>query len=151
MLNCSVIGLGVGERHAEAYVSHTKTRLKSLCDFDKKKLSYVHKKFPKIEFCLDDRSIIDDKNIQIISIASFDNYHSDQIIRSLNNGKHVMSEKPLCLHPEELVKIIEAKKNNTETKLSSNLVLRTNQRFIKLRENIKNNKFGEIFYILSLY
>tara|TARA_Y100000816_G_C26105316_1_gene587126 strand:- start:2477 stop:3478 length:1002 start_codon:yes stop_codon:yes gene_type:complete len=151
MLKCSVIGLGVGEKHAQAYQSHNKTILKSVCDFDKSKLENAKTKFPNCEIYTNDKEIINDNSIDIISIASFDNFHSNQIIKSLNNGKHVMAEKPLCLRPKELIKIIEAKKNNPETKLSSNLVLRTNSRFSKIKKDIKNGKFGEIFYLEGDY
>ena len=109
MLNCSVIGLGVGEKHAEAYESHNKTVLKSVCDIDQSKFEHTKINLPKSSFYTNDKRIIEDSGIDIVSVASFDNFHSDQIIRSLNNGKHVMAEKPLCLHPEELIKIIEAK------------------------------------------
>tara|TARA_Y100001935_G_scaffold253199_1_gene258786 strand:+ start:13246 stop:14247 length:1002 start_codon:yes stop_codon:yes gene_type:complete len=151
MLNCSVIGLGVGEKHAQAYQSHNKTILKSVCDFDQVKLENAKIKFPNCELFTSDNEIINDKSIDLISVASFDNFHSNQIIRSINNGKHVMAEKPLCLHPEELIKIIEAKENNPATKLSSNLVLRTNSRFSKIRRDIKSGKFGEIFYLEGDY
>ena len=151
MLNCGVIGMGIGEKHAQAYASHKETDLKSICDFDKSKLEYANINFPTSNFYPNDESIINDKDIDIISVASFDNFHSDQIVRSLNNGKHVMAEKPLCLHPEELIKIIEAKNNNPGTKLSSNLVLRTNSRFLKIRNDIKNGEFGEVFYLEGDY
>jgi len=151
MLNCSVIGLGVGEKHAEAYESYNKTLLKSLCDINKNLQPHLNTKFPNARFHLNDELIINDNDIDIISVASFDNFHSDQIIRSLNNGKHVMAEKPLCLHKEELIKIIEAKKNNPDTKLSSNLALRTNSRFLRMRNDIKKGLFGEVFYLEGDY
>ena len=58
-----------------------------------------------------------------------------------------MAEKPLCLFPGELEKIIKAKNDNPNIKISSNLVLRTNSRFLKLKNDIKNGKFGEIFLL----
>ena len=62
-----------------------------------------------------------------------------------------MAEKPICLHPEELIKIIKAKNKNPETKLSSNLALRTNSRFLRMRSDIKKGRFGEVFYLEGDY
>ena len=42
-----------------------------------------------------------DADIDVVSIASYDNYHSDQIFAAIKNGKHVFAEKPLCLTRHE--------------------------------------------------
>ena len=146
-----VIGLGVGLKHAHAYQSHSKAHLKSISDFDIKKIESAKAKFSNIDIFSSSNFIIDDQDVDVISVASYDNYHCDHIIRSINNGKHVMAEKPLCLFPGELEKIIKAKNDNPNIKISSNLVLRTNSRFLKLKNDIKNGKFGEIFYLEGDY
>ena len=46
--------------------------------------------------------MIDDNEIDIISIASFDNNHFNQIERALNNEKNVFCEKPICNSYNEL-------------------------------------------------
>ena len=38
MLNVSVIGMGVGEKHAEAYEDHPRCNLVSVCDIDNKNI-----------------------------------------------------------------------------------------------------------------
>ena len=120
MLNVGVIGMGVGEKHALAYENHQNTVLKTFCDFDKEKLSKLKIKFPNVSMDTNDQSILEDKDIDIVSIASFDNYHSDQIIQALNNGKHVMAEKPICLHRDDMLKICDAQKRNKELIFSAN-------------------------------
>ena len=54
----------------------------------------------------------DDNSIDIVSIASYDNYHCDQIVRAFHNGKHVMAEKPICLNRNEMEKIIDAQERS---------------------------------------
>ncbi len=36
MLNAGVIGMGVGEKHAQAYLAHSNVILNKVCDSDKK-------------------------------------------------------------------------------------------------------------------
>ncbi len=94
--------------------------------------------------------ILKNKNVKIISIASYDNYHFSQIIKCLNNKKHVYVEKPICMTKKELKKIIITQKK-TGLYLSSNLVLRTNPLFQDLKKKIKNNFFGNVYYIEGDY
>jgi len=151
MLNAGVIGLGIGEKHALAYQNHSKANLKAICDFNVDKLKELNLKFPNTNMETDSQSILEDDEIDMLSIASYDNFHSAQIIKALECGKHVMAEKPLCLNQGEMLKIFKAKKNNPNAKLSSNLVLRTNSRFKKLKKDLSEGKFGEVYYLEGDY
>jgi len=151
MLNAGVIGMGVGEKHALAYENHKNTFLKTVCDFDHEKLKELNAKFPNVYIETKDQSILESEDIDIVSIASYDNYHCDQIIRALNNGKHVMAEKPLCLNFDEMLKIYDTHKKTKELKLSANHVLRTNSRFIRLKDDVRNGEFGDIYFLEGDY
>ena len=54
--------------------------------------------------------MLKNKNIKIISLASYDNYHFKQVISCLNNNKNVFVEKPLCMFKHELKKFLLIKK-----------------------------------------
>ena len=143
--------MGVGEKHALAYENHKNTFLKTVCDFDHEKLKELNAKFPNVYIETKDQSILESEDIDIVSIASYDNYHCDQIIRALNNGKHVMAEKPLCLNFDEMLKIYDTHKKTKELKLSANHVLRTNSRFIRLKDDVRNGEFGDIYFLEGDY
>ena len=151
ILNAAVIGMGVGEKHALAYENHQNIYLKTVCDFDLGKLNNLKTKFPNVSMETNDQSILENEDIDIVSIASYDNFHSNQIIQALNNGKHVMSEKPLCLTLEEMIKIHAVHKQNKNLKLSANHVLRSNSRFKKFKKDINAGKFGDVFYLEGDY
>ena len=143
--------MGIGEKHALAYQGHKDTVLKSFCDFDKDKLERLKVKFPNTEVGTTDQAILKDKDIDIVSIASYDNYHSKQIVQALNNGKHVMAEKPLCMSLDEMNEIQIAQKQNEALKLSANHVLRTNSRFRRFKYDIQQGNFGDIYYLEGDY
>ena len=128
MLNAGVIGKGVSEKHALAYENHKNIVLKTVCDFDHGKLKKLNTKFPNVCMETKDQSILENEDIDIVSIASFDNYHCDQIVQVLNNGKHVMAEKPLCMNKDEMEKIQAAHKQDNGVRLSANpFYLNTNE------------------------
>ena len=151
MLNVSVIGMGVGEKHAEAYQNHPRCNLVSVCDIDNKKYSYLKNKFPNTKIIQDANQILDDEKIDIVSVASYDNHHCEQIVKAIQNNKHVMAEKPICLNEDELKKIQNAQNKNSKVVLSSNLVLRANDRMKKFKKDVTLSEFGDIFYVEGDY
>ena len=150
-LNIGIIGLGVGFHHFKCFMQNKNCRVISVCDFDKKKIKVIQSKFPKIKTTLLDKDIIEDKNIDLVCIASYDNYHCDQVIASVKNKKHVFVEKPLCTNYKEYIKIKKILKKNPKIKISSNFVLRGAPQFITLNKMVKKKKFGKIFYISGEY
>jgi len=151
MYNVGVIGMGVGEKHALAYQNHPQCELKSFCDFDSEKLEVLKNIFPDQEIFDDAQSIINDKNIDIVSIASYDNYHAQQITQAIENKKHVMAEKPLCLSKSEMEHIRIVLQKNPNVCLSSNLVLRANSRFKRFQNDIAEKNLGDIYYLEADY
>ena len=131
-----VIGLGVGVRHVRSFESHPNCNIVSVCDFLDDKLAKEKEHNPFIKLTKDANQIFDDPDIDIISIASYDNYHSSQIIQSIDAHKHIMAEKPLCMNIDEMLQIQAAHKQNTDIKISANHVLRTNPRFKRFKTDI---------------
>ncbi|WP_234736343.1 bi-domain-containing oxidoreductase [Tellurirhabdus bombi] len=56
----------------------------------------------------DYKSILDDKETDLVMITTRHNQHASMTIEALNAGKHVFVEKPLALNTDELEKIIQA-------------------------------------------
>ena len=150
-LNVGIIGLGVGLNHLQCFIQNKNCRVISVCDFDEEKIKVIQSKFPKIKTTLVDKDITEDKNIDLVCIASYDIYHCDQLITSVKNNKHVFVEKPLCTNYKEFIKIKEILKKNPKIKISSNFILRGAPQFIALNRMIEKKKFGKIFYISGEY
>ena len=130
MLVAGIIGLGVGERHIHGYLSNLRCKLKTICDKDSVKLNQVGERYNQFELTTDPNQILDDPEINIVSIASYDNYHASQVLKAIYSGKHVFVEKPLCLTSAELKQISKALNKNPNIKISSNLILRQSPNFL---------------------
>ena len=142
-----VIGMGVGQKHYDAIENYKNSKVKIICEKDKIKLSKLKKKYPNKIITSNENVIFKDKDINLVSIASYDNYHYKQIIKSLKTNKNIIIEKPMCLNLKELrnIKNLLIKKN---LKITSNLVLRTNSLFKEIKKKIK---LKDIFYIEADY
>ena len=148
-IKVGIIGLGVGERHLQALLKNKKCEVISVCDLDKKKLLTIKKKY-KVHCTNNSSDILNNKEINMVSIASYDNHHFNHAIKALKNNKHVFIEKPAVLYENQLIKLKKIL-NKKKLAFSTNVILRKSERFIKLKNNIKKNYFGKIYYIEADY
>ena len=150
-LNVGIIGLGVGEKHIDGFERSGNARVIRICDIDAAKLADVSSRHPASEITSEPLDILGDPEIDVVSIASYDDCHRDQIVRALHNGKHVFVEKPLCLTRRELEDIGATFRAAPQLKLSSNLILRRSPRFAELRDIIHRGDMGEVYYLEGDY
>lgn len=150
-LKVGIIGLGVGEQHIAGYQKHPACQVVSICDFSKEKINLARKKYPHFQISNNADCLLEDPNIDIVSIASYDNYHYAQIKKAIDNNKHIFVEKPLCLYEKEALNIRALLKKRPTVRLSSNLILRRSPRFRYLKKLIKNGKLGSLYYVEGDY
>lgn len=150
-LKIGVIGLGVGQKHILAFQNHSYCEIVALCDFSAERRSHAEKYFTNVKLAKKADEILDDPEIDVVSIASYDNYHFEQVVKAINRKKHVFVEKPLCLYAKQASEIRKLLDNNTDLHLSSNLNLRTCPRFIRIKKAISSGEMGNIFYLEGDY
>jgi len=146
-ISAGIIGFGIGQKHFEAIQNYKKAKVKTICEKNIKKLKYLKKKFPKIKITNRENDIFFDKDINLVSIASYDNYHYSQILKSIKSKKNIIVEKPMCLNLKQL-KNIKKLISNSNLKIMSNMVLRVNDLFSNIKKKISKD---DIFYIEADY
>lgn len=140
-----VVGLGVGEQHARAFAAHPAVRTVKVCDLDHGRAEDVAAR-TDVEVARDFESIVADPDLDIVSIASFDDAHFEQVCRSLSAGKHVFVEKPLCRSFAELSKVHALwRAAQGRLHLGCNLVLRAAPAYAWLREAVRAGEFGSLY------
>ena len=144
----AVIGMGIGRKHLEAMEGFKNSKVKYIIEKNKKLRKKLKKKFPNKIVVENYKNMLQDKTINLVSIASYDNYHFSQIINCIKNDKNVIVEKPICLSIEQLKKIHKLLKSKPKLKILSNLVLRTNSLFLNIKKKIRKKK---IFYMEADY
>ncbi|MCS6289227.1 MAG: Gfo/Idh/MocA family oxidoreductase [Nitrospira sp.] len=150
-LRVGVIGLGVGEKHAEAIARIPECELAVVCDKNPTALAAVAGKFPGVVARERDTDILDDPAIDLVCIASYDDCHFFQTMRALERGKHVFVEKPFVLHEEEALRVRAQLRSRPNLRLSSNLILRRSPRFLDLRQRIIAGQFGNLYHLEAEY
>lgn len=151
MIQAGIIGLGVGERHIGGYERHPECRVTRLADFCADKRADVLTRFPDREIADHADAVLDDPDVSIVSVASHDQDHFEQVMRALDADKHVFVEKPLVLQIEHARQVRAKLNEKPHLKISSNLILRRCPRFLKLRADIADGGYGRLFHIDADY
>jgi predicted dehydrogenase len=144
-LKAAVVGLGIGAQHALAILENPFCHLSKIVDFDEEKMSSFineHRLSETEKSSFED--VIRDRGIELVSIASFDDDHYEQVISSLRAGKCVFVEKPLCQKREQLIDIHKEFIEKCSA-IASNLVLRTAPLYKYVKELVDEGKLGEIY------
>lgn len=148
-INIGIIGLGVGFKHYKNLKNNKYCIINSVCDFDKKKLDQIKDK--KIIKTKNSKLITSSKDVNLVIICSYDNYHFQHVCESINNNKHVFVEKPFCMNSKELNIIKEILKRKKNIKIGTNLHLKNAPQFQSLNKKIKNKQFGNIYHFSGEY
>ncbi len=151
MLNAGVIGLGVGERHIAGYERHPLCRVTRLADFSDEKRADVATRHPDRHIDSDAFDVLNDPEIDVVSIATYDQHHFEQIMQALNQDKHIFVEKPLVLKEAHAEQVRAQLRQKPHLRMSSNLILRRCPRFLWLKREIEAGRMGQIFHINADY
>lgn len=143
-LRVGVIGLGVGEQHALAYSRDARCKLTVICDRSPEQLAHAGRDFPDVRRTAEADDLIADPQVDLVSIASFDDDHFEQALAALRAGKHVFCEKPLCRTKAE-VGILAETWRASGAHVSSNLVLRSAPLYQWLRDQVEADALGTLY------
>jgi len=95
------------------------------------------------ERCTTDyQELLNDERTNTILVATRHNMHGMLVLASLKAGKHVYTEKPLCLNEDELKKIALLHRKKTEEKNSILLLVGFNRRYAPLITRMKEFFYG---------
>lgn len=136
MIKAGIIGTGIGLKHFEAIENYRNSKVICILEKNKKKAISLKKKLKYVDIVTDEKVFFEYKNLNLISIASYDEDHYSQILKSIKKNCHIIVEKPMCLNQSQLKKIHEELKNKPHIKFISNLVLRENSLFKKIKDKV---------------
>lgn len=149
-VRAGIIGLGVGEQHIAGYRAHPEAEVVALCDLDEAKRAMARERYPGLRVTADPLEVLTAEDVDVVSVASYDDAHFEQVRLAFEHGKHVFCEKPLCLYEEE-ARELRRLQRETGLRLSSNVPLRRSPRFRLLREMIERGELGRLFHLEGDY
>ena len=145
-----IIGTGwIAEAHAACYKRCPDVEIVALADIIPGKA----KKFAKdngiegARIYNSDRELIDnEKDIDAVSVCTYNRQHAPCTIYALENGVNVLLEKPMCVTTEEAVAICRAEKASGKV-LSIGFQPRFDENMKMVKKVVESGELGQIYYI----
>lgn len=151
-LKFAIIGCGrISYKHVEALVNNRKkAELVCTCDIihekaEKRKKEYINKlgKDIEVKVYTDYKKMLDNEDIDIVTIATESGYHPQIAMYCMKKGKNAIVEKPMALSINDADDMIKCAKENN-VKLCISHQNRFNPPIQKLRKAIDENRFGRL-------
>jgi predicted dehydrogenase len=143
MYKFAIIGCGrIAHRHAENIVRVGE--LAAVCDIDKQKAEEFSKAYnTKAYYSIDDL-LKEQGEIDVVSVCTPNGFHAEHSIKSLQAGKHVLCEKPMCITSAAAWQMIDTEKFSRK-KLFVVKSARHNSLLKNLKRLIDTYALGELY------
>jgi predicted dehydrogenase len=140
-----VIGAGgIADRRTIPGMMEAKNaELIAVMEVDKELAENLRIKYNAKRAYTDVDSLLADKEIDVVYIASPVIYHKEQAIKSAKAKKHILIEKPIGLTSKESEEILKACKDNG-VKAAAGFMMRFHAYHQKMKELVSEGKLGDI-------
>lgn len=150
MIKIGHIGLGrMGLFHAENLSQMNDACLYALCDLDEEKLEKEAKRLNVTKTYTNFDDMVNDKEIDAITITSPSHLHTEQIAKALKAGKHVFSEKPLGTTVDQCKIAEKAVEENPNQIFMLGFMRRFDKSYKYAKEAIDAGKIGKVYMVRS--
>jgi predicted dehydrogenase len=150
MISIAVIGCGAwGPNHIRVFGSIPDSQVTAAADTDPERLESMRTLFPDLRLEADPSNVLRDPTIDAVVVATPTSTHHRLICKALEQGKHVLSEKPLaqtCIESEELVELAAAQ----GVTLMVGHVFLFNAGILKLGEALQTGEVGEPLFLSAV-
>lgn len=147
-----IYGVGdVATEYIKAFNKNPLSEVVAASDFDKSRVSAKAKQLDiKLEVMDDYEQLVARKDIDIIVLSSPHHKHAKEAIMAANAGKHLLSEKPLGMSFEEVVKVCDTVKK-AGIKFQNSFLLNWYPFFLNVKKLLEDGLLGKLFYIEADY
>ena len=138
-----IIGLGnMGSAHVKHILDGLIPNcvLGAVCDIDEAKL----KKYADQKCYADSAAMIRSGDVDAVLIATPHYFHTTIGIDALENGIHVLTEKPISVHKADCERLIAAHNAHPELVFAAMFNQRTDPHYLKIRQLVETGELGEL-------
>lgn len=151
MTTVSVVGTGfIGPVHAEALHRigiHVRGILGSTPEKSRQTARDLGLEIGYADF----QAILDDKEVDVVHIATPNKTHFDMASRALAAGKHVVCEKPLAMNAKESAQLVNVAEAHPQQISAVNYNIRYYPLALHARELVQSGEIGDIYTIRGAY
>jgi len=146
-----IVGTGtISNYHANAYLNHKEVEMYAVYDVNMERAQQFARKYAVKHVYTDYEEMLQDTNLDAVSVCVWNYDHATVAIKALRAGKHVLCEKPLAINLQEAEEI-----NRVAKQYGKVLMVGFVKRFFKntmiLKDFIDKGDFGDIYFVKGAY
>lgn len=150
-IKIAIIGVGnISECHIKGYMNNPDAELYAFCDLDSGRLHEMGEKYGVTRLFTDFNEMLALKEIDAVSVCTWNSSHAPCTIAALNAGKHVLCEKPMAINAAEGQAMKEAADKNNKL-LMIGFVRRFGEDCLLVEDLAQSGEIGEIYYGKAQY
>ena len=151
-MKIGIIGCGTisNNQHIPAYMENTKAEIKYFCDIIPERAQAAVEKNGCGIAVTDYKEVINDPEVDAISVCTPNKMHSTITIEALKAGKHVLCEKPAARIYSEALEMQKAQ-HETGKVLNIGVCNRFNASVNKIKELIDRGELGEVYHVYASF
>jgi UDP-N-acetyl-2-amino-2-deoxyglucuronate dehydrogenase len=149
MINIALIGCGrISKNHFEAIAAQPDAQCIACCDIIEQRAREAAEKYNIPNWTTNYEEMLQDPNIDLISICTPSGLHPEHGMQAARAGKHVLTEKPMACRLAEADELIKTC-DQAGVKLFVVLQNRLNPSIRIVRRAYEEGRFGQIYMIIS--
>lgn len=150
-LRVANIGMKFGMSHVEGAMG-CGAEIAAICDSNEENLRFAGERYgiPEEKRFTDYKELLNNDNIDVVTVAIPDQQHKKVSCDFLRAGKHVLCEKPLALTREDIEEIVRVA-DESGSKFMVGQICRFTPAFEKAKEIIESGTIGELYFVESEY
>ncbi|MGG6310390.1 Gfo/Idh/MocA family protein [Paenibacillus macerans] len=151
-ITTAVIGCGTiaNNAHIPGYIANPDAEIKYFCDILKDRAEAAVAKYECGRAIEDYREILDDPEVDAVSICTPNADHASIAIDFLRAGKHVLCEKPAARTYSEALEMQKVQHETGKT-LNIGVVNRYSESVNRIRTMIRNGDLGELYHVYASF
>ena len=145
-VGAAIVGLGwPGIQHLKGYIADPRSEVIAVCDLDKGHAQEVATEYKIPRVYTDHLEMLENGDIDAVSVCLPNFLHAPISIGALNAGKHVLCEKPPARSAQEAKAMADAAAENDKTLMYA-LVQRFDGSTQTLKQLVREGELGEIYF-----
>jgi len=147
-IKVAIIGCGTIAKHAHipSYIANKDAEIKYFCDIIEERAEKAVKEHGCGTAITDYHDILNDPEVDAVSICTPNNVHASIAMDCMRAGKHVLCEKPAARTYAEALEM-QRVQHETGVTLNIGVVNRFNTSVNRIRDLIQNGELGELYHV----
>ncbi|MHB1461802.1 MAG: Gfo/Idh/MocA family protein [Armatimonadota bacterium] len=149
-IRIGIVGLGIGQHHANGYLTHPSAEIVALCDMNPDRLKTVADNLNVANRYTDYKEMLAKEKLDVLSVCTPNSVHKEVTIAGFKAGCHVLCEKPMAMSADEAREMLAASKK-AKKRLMIDFSYRFSEQSQALKAQVETGILGDIYFARTIW